>query len=146
MRLLSTAVFNLFALLFGLLAAPLRLLDRKPRWLAVEVSGELPWREGRRHRWSFLQRSRRRSLAMPSLHALAKRLSKASQDPRVRARIQQAVDALNAKQASYSTIKKFAILPRDFTQEAGELTPTLKVKRKFCTEKYREILDSFYVE
>ncbi len=69
-----------------------------------------------------------------------------SQDPRVRARVQQAVDALNAKQASYSTIKKFAILPRDFTQEAGELTPTLKVKRKFCTEKYREILDSFYVE
>ncbi|BDG07273.1 AMP-dependent synthetase/ligase [Anaeromyxobacter paludicola] len=69
-----------------------------------------------------------------------------SQDPRVRARIQQAVDALNAKQASYSTVKKFAILPKDFTQESGELTPTLKVKRKFCTEKYRQILDSFYVE
>ncbi|HZZ83685.1 MAG TPA: long-chain fatty acid--CoA ligase [Anaeromyxobacteraceae bacterium] len=69
-----------------------------------------------------------------------------SQDPRVRARIQQAVDALNARQASYSTIKKFAILPKDFTQEAGELTPTLKVKRKYCTEKYRQVLDSFYVE
>ncbi len=67
------------------------------------------------------------------------------EDPKVRARVQQAVDALNAKQASYSTIKKFAILPRDFSQEAGELTPTLKVKRKYCTQKYRDVLDAFYV-
>jgi long-chain acyl-CoA synthetase len=68
------------------------------------------------------------------------------EDPRVRARVQQAVDALNAKQASYSTIKKFAILPHDLTQEAGELTPTLKVKRKYCTQKYQAILDAFYAE
>ncbi len=67
-------------------------------------------------------------------------------DPKVRERIQQAVDALNAKQASYSAIKKFAILPHDFTQEAGEITPTLKVKRKFCTQKYKSILDAFYSE
>ncbi|BDG01566.1 AMP-dependent synthetase/ligase [Anaeromyxobacter oryzae] len=68
------------------------------------------------------------------------------QDPRMRARIQQAVDALNAKQASYATIKKFAILPRDFTQDTGELTPTLKVKRKVVTQRYREVLDAFYAE
>ncbi len=68
------------------------------------------------------------------------------EDPRLRARVQAAVDALNAKQASYSTIKKFAILPKDFTQEAGELTPTLKVKRKFCTQKYKDLLDAFYIE
>ena len=68
------------------------------------------------------------------------------EDPSVRARIQKAVDALNAKQASYSTVKKFAILPRDFSQDAGEMTPTLKVKRKFCTQKYRDVLDAFYVE
>jgi len=66
--------------------------------------------------------------------------------PAVRARIAKGVDALNAKQASYSTIKKFAILPRDFTQESGELTPTLKVKRKVCTQRYQALLDSFYVE
>jgi long-chain acyl-CoA synthetase len=67
-------------------------------------------------------------------------------DPRVRARIQQSVDALNASLASYSTIKKFAILPRDLSVAAGELTPTMKVKRKVCSERYQEILDAFYVE
>ena len=64
----------------------------------------------------------------------------------MKARIQQAVDALNAKQASYATIKKFAILEIDFTQERGELTPTLKVKRKVVTERYKKLLDAFYAE
>ena len=68
------------------------------------------------------------------------------QDPRVIARIQRAIDALNAKQASYSTIKKFAIIPKDFTVEGGELTPTLKVKRKLVTKQYQAILDAFYAD
>jgi long-chain acyl-CoA synthetase len=68
------------------------------------------------------------------------------EDPRVKARIQQAVDALNAKQASYATVKRFAIVPRDFTQLSGELTPTLKVKRKVVTQNYRTLLDSFYTD
>jgi long-chain acyl-CoA synthetase len=66
--------------------------------------------------------------------------------PAVKARIQQAIDALNAKQASYATIKRFAIVRNDFTQETGELTPTLKVKRKVVTQKYQTVLDGFYVE
>ncbi len=61
-------------------------------------------------------------------------------------RLQQAVDALNAKQASYSSIKRFVIIPKDFTQETGELTPTLKLKRKVVTQKYQSLLDSFYAE
>jgi long-chain acyl-CoA synthetase len=66
--------------------------------------------------------------------------------PSVIARIHESIEALNARQASYSTIKKFAIVPKDFTQETGELTPTLKVKRKVVTQKYQALLDSFYVE
>jgi long-chain acyl-CoA synthetase len=68
------------------------------------------------------------------------------QDLRLRDRIQKAVDALNAKQASFSTIKRWEVLDHDFTQESGELTPTLKVKRKVVAERNRELLDSFYVE
>jgi long-chain acyl-CoA synthetase len=66
--------------------------------------------------------------------------------PAVIARVQQAIDALNARQASYATIKRFAIAPSDFTQETGELTPTLKVKRKVVTQKYQRVLDAFYAE
>jgi len=71
---------------------------------------------------------------------------KIRKDPRLRARVQKTVDALNAKQASFSTIKRWEILEEDFTQASGELTPTLKVRRKVVTERYRALLDSFYVE
>jgi long-chain acyl-CoA synthetase len=64
--------------------------------------------------------------------------------PQVREMAQSIVNEKNAQLASYETIKKFAIVPQDFTQETGELTPTLKVKRKVVTEKYRGILDGFY--
>ncbi len=67
-------------------------------------------------------------------------------NPKMKARIQQAVDALNGKQASYSSIKKFAILEHDFSQERGELTPTLKVKRKLVTERHKKLLDSFFTD
>ncbi len=62
----------------------------------------------------------------------------------VHALVKPAIDDLNAGLPSYETIKKFAILPIDFTQEAGELTPSLKVKRKVVEQKYKEILDGFY--
>jgi long-chain acyl-CoA synthetase len=68
------------------------------------------------------------------------------QDPRLRTRIQATIDALNARQASYSTIKRWELLEHDFTQATGELTPTLKVKRKVVTERNRALLDSFYVD
>jgi long-chain acyl-CoA synthetase len=63
---------------------------------------------------------------------------------KVKALVQKYIDELNAKEPSYSSIKKFHILPQDFTQETGELTPTLKVKRKFTSEKYKELIDGFY--
>jgi long-chain acyl-CoA synthetase len=66
--------------------------------------------------------------------------------PKVRARIQHAVDHMNSKQASYATIKKFVILQHDFTQENGELTPTLKVKRKVITNKFKSVIDDMYDE
>jgi long-chain acyl-CoA synthetase len=67
-----------------------------------------------------------------------------AQSDKVRALVGKYIDELNAKEPSYSSIKKFAILPHDFSQDTGELTPTLKVKRKFTSEKYKDIIDAFY--
>ncbi len=64
--------------------------------------------------------------------------------PKIYSFVKKAIDEKNKGLAPYETIKRFAILEHDFTQEAGELTPTLKVKRKFVSEKYRDILDQLY--
>ncbi|MBI2609281.1 MAG: long-chain fatty acid--CoA ligase [Deltaproteobacteria bacterium] len=66
----------------------------------------------------------------------------ASED--VRELIQEIISEKNKTLSSYQTIKKFKILEQDFSIESGELTPTLKVKRKYCNEKYKNILDSMY--
>jgi long-chain acyl-CoA synthetase len=58
--------------------------------------------------------------------------------------LQKEIDALNSGLASYETIKRFAVLDQDFTEASGELTPSLKVKRKVVIDKYRSIIDSLY--
>jgi long-chain acyl-CoA synthetase len=67
-----------------------------------------------------------------------------SSSPEVKAALQKEVDALNATLAPYETIKRFAILPDDFTEAAGEVTPSLKVKRKVVIEKYRPVIEGLY--
>ncbi|MCB9562319.1 MAG: long-chain fatty acid--CoA ligase [Kofleriaceae bacterium] len=64
--------------------------------------------------------------------------------PEVRALLQGYVDQVNATLARYETIKKFAVLPQDLSIEAGELTPSLKVKRKAVEKKYAATLDGMY--
>ncbi|MGW0804615.1 AMP-dependent synthetase/ligase [Nonomuraea sp. NPDC002799] len=64
--------------------------------------------------------------------------------PRMRAEVEKAIEHVNADQASYSTVKKFAILAVDFSVETGELTPSLKVKRKAVEERHGGTLDAFY--
>ena len=62
----------------------------------------------------------------------------------MRAEIQKTIDAVNARLARVEQIKKFAILPHDLSQETGELTPTLKVKRNVVNEKYAELFEKLY--
>jgi long-chain acyl-CoA synthetase len=67
-----------------------------------------------------------------------------AREPRVRALIQEALDKANAKYAPVEQIKKFFILDHDLSQETGELTPTLKVKRNVVNEKYAGQFDELY--
>jgi long-chain acyl-CoA synthetase len=62
----------------------------------------------------------------------------------LRAEIEKALQALNRGLAPYETIKAFVVLPVDFTEAAGELTPSMKVKRKVVIEKYRGALEDLY--
>ncbi|MGI8945563.1 MAG: AMP-dependent synthetase/ligase [Thermoleophilaceae bacterium] len=62
----------------------------------------------------------------------------------MRAEVQRAVDAVNARVGRVEQIKRFAILARDFTQETGELTPTLKVKRGVVGEQNAEEIEALY--
>ena len=64
--------------------------------------------------------------------------------PKVLERVQRTVDQKNSELQSYAKIKKFMILPEDFTVENGALTPTLKVKRKLISERHRPALDALY--
>lgn len=68
----------------------------------------------------------------------------ASENPKVKDLIRRAVADANAQLASYETIKQFAILPNDFTIESGELTPSLKIKRKVVDERYKAQIDALY--
>lgn len=64
--------------------------------------------------------------------------------PRVVELIDGEVQTVNKHLASYESVKYFRILDRDFAQETGELTPSLKVKRKVVTERFRELIDEMY--
>ena len=77
-------------------------------------------------------------------HGLSGDYGALTQKDELRAEIQKAVDALNKGLPSYSTVKKFAILSTDFTVESGELTASLKLRRKIVEKKYQGVLDDFY--
>jgi long-chain acyl-CoA synthetase len=62
----------------------------------------------------------------------------------MRAEVQKAVDATNAKVGRVEQIKRFAILPEDLSQATGELTPTLKVKRNVVAEKFAGVVEELY--
>ena len=68
----------------------------------------------------------------------------AASSPVLRAEIQDAVNSANELVSHAEAIKKFHILPEDFTEETGELTPTMKVKRNVVTDKYARQIEDLY--
>lgn len=67
-----------------------------------------------------------------------------SASPQCRELVQGYIDQLNAGLNRWETIKKFTILDRDLTVDDGELTPSLKLKRKVVSEKYQDLLEAHY--
>jgi long-chain acyl-CoA synthetase len=77
-------------------------------------------------------------------HELSEEPADLARDPKVHELIQGVLDGVNAKYAQVEQIKKFVILDHDLSQETGELTPTLKVKRNVVSEKYAELFEELY--
>jgi long-chain acyl-CoA synthetase len=69
-----------------------------------------------------------------------------SQRPEVFSEVQRIVDVFNKQLARYETIKKFKVLEHDFSQETGELTPSLKIKRRVINQRYKATFDAFYTD
>lgn len=94
------------------------------------------------------------ALIIPDFPALERRLKDLGRPPADRDALatrddvvdlyQEIIDSLNRELAQYERIKRFAILPKEFSIDSGELTPTLKVKRKVVEEKWRDVIESLY--
>jgi len=80
----------------------------------------------RRNGWPFA--SRRDLLARPEILAI----------------VQRRLDRLNESLAPFEQVKRFALLDREMTQEGGELTPTLKVRRRVVHERFADLIESLY--
>jgi long-chain acyl-CoA synthetase len=64
--------------------------------------------------------------------------------PEVRAAVEQALEEVNRDLGRVEQIKRFAILPRDFSIEEGEMTPTLKLKRRICVQHFADEVEQLY--
>lgn len=89
--------------------------------------------------------------AFDSLRAYAKSLNIETKDykdlarhPRIIEYFKKKVDEVTRELAPHEKIKKIALLDQEFSVEGGELTPTLKVRRKFVEDKHREVINSLY--
>ena len=71
-------------------------------------------------------------------------IATASKDPAFQRFVQSEIDQINGKLAQVQTIKRWTIIPNEFTIDGGELTPTMKMKRKVIREKYGDQIESLY--
>lgn len=67
-------------------------------------------------------------------------------DPRIIDLFERQIEKLTKDLSNYEKVKKFALLEDELTVEGGELTPTLKVKRRVVDEKYKDVIEKIYAE
>ena len=66
------------------------------------------------------------------------------QEPKLRNHFQRLLDEVDKELPSYSTIKKFSLIATPFSEAGGELTPTLKLKRRVVQEKYHGMIEAMF--
>ena len=69
-----------------------------------------------------------------------------ARDPRVRELVQGIVDDVNRERSRFEQVKRFVVLPRDFTMEDGEVTPTLKLRRRAVAQHFEREIEALYAE
>jgi long-chain acyl-CoA synthetase len=84
------------------------------------------------------------AVAYAKEHGLPEDPAQLATNPEIRKVVEDHVEGINQKFARVEQVKKVAILPRDLSQEGGELTPTLKVKRAVVTEKHEKEIEGLY--
>ncbi len=72
--------------------------------------------------------------------------AKLVEDPKVRAEFQAIVDKVNETLANYETIKRFRLVPEEWAVDSGELTPSMKLRRRIITQKYAREIAEFYAD
>ena len=79
-------------------------------------------------------------------NALEGDIAALSRDDRVRELLQDTVDEANRERSRFEQVKRFTVLPRDFTMEDGEITPTLKLRRRAVQEHFANEIDALYAQ
>ena len=75
---------------------------------------------------------------------IARTPDEAARCPVFRAHVEMQVEEINKSLARYESIKKITLLPQELSVETGELTPTLKLKRRVILERYKDTIDALY--
>jgi long-subunit acyl-CoA synthetase (AMP-forming) len=70
--------------------------------------------------------------------------SERAKDPAFVAQVERGIEKVNGQLAQYETIKRFKVLPVQFSVDSGELTPTLKLKRKVISQKFSREIDELF--
>ena len=83
---------------------------------------------------------------LTALVTLGDAAAKVEDRTQIRVQIQAQIDQVNASLARVEQVKKFAILPKPFGIDTGELTPTMKIKRKVVAQMYASEIEAMYVD
>jgi long-chain acyl-CoA synthetase len=79
-------------------------------------------------------------------HGIEGDVASLSRHPQVHELVEEIVRGVNRDRSGFEQVKRFAILPRDFTMEAGEVTQTLKLRRQTCAEHFQAEIEDLYAE